>query len=44
MEHSGDILSYDREVPERAKREDVRIYTVALGDGAVTKNLENYVK
>lgn len=39
-EHSGDILSYDKEVLERAKEENVRIYTVAVGNNAVTENLE----
>lgn len=39
-EYSGDTLSYDREVLERAKAENVRIYTVAVGNNAVKENLE----
>lgn len=39
-EYSGDNLSYGREVLERAKAENVRIYTVAVGDNAVKENLE----
>ncbi len=39
-EHSGDTLSYDREIAERAKEENVRIYTVSVGKDAVTENLE----
>lgn len=38
-ECEGDVLSYDRAVLERAKRENVRIHTVALGDNAVMDNL-----
>ncbi len=38
--YGGDTLFYDREVLERAKAENVRIYTVAVGDNAVKENLD----
>ena len=38
--YSGDNLSYDKAVLERAKAADVRIYTVAVGNNAVRQNLE----
>ncbi|MBD5485378.1 MAG: VWA domain-containing protein [Lachnospiraceae bacterium] len=38
--YSGDNLSYDREILERAKANNVRIYTVAVGNNAVRQNLE----
>ena len=37
---SEDNLSYDREILERAKANNVRIYTVAVGNNAVRQNLE----
>ena len=40
VKYGGDTLFYDREVLERAKAENVRIYTVAVGDNAVKENLE----